>query len=43
MNLNSRSFIKAFAKTTLLVYKVQRGPRIYRVALEKYSGNHKIN
>jgi hypothetical protein len=43
MNLKSRSFIKALAKTTLPVYKLQRGPRIYRVVLEKYSGNHKIN
>jgi hypothetical protein len=23
--------------------RIQRGPRIYWVVLEKYSGNHKIN
>ena len=26
---------------SLPVFKLQRGPRIYRVVLEKYSGNHK--
>ena len=31
--LNSRNFIKAFAKTTLPVYKLHRGPRMYRVVL----------
>ena len=31
MNLNSRSFIKAFAKTTIPIHKLQRRPRIYGV------------
>jgi hypothetical protein len=41
--LNYRSFIKAFAKANLQVYKLQIQPRISEDILEKYSGNHKID